>query len=191
MSRKKNKQNNPGPDVPKKSPKVWYLWIVLAVSLALNAALIYWFYSRNFNESDTYSMLSDCRVRLEDALANEEQLNIDKTRMQKMLDDLQMKVEAPNVEVDERTVKAIQNMGLSNPVYNLRHDLMQHAELIPFEGKGGAKMRFPSQEGITVLSPHLVFARFSDGSDNGTMVLEFKVGKDNKINWKVLQANLD
>lgn len=191
MSKKKNKKDDRNPEIGRKSTKVWFLWVALAISFALNVALIYWFYDRNYNETDTYTLLSDCTVRLEDALAREEQYNIDKTRMEKMIDDLQMRVDAPKVELSEATVKAIQNMGLDNPEFALSYDLIQHSELIPFESSGDAKLRFPSQNGITVLSPHFVFARFSDGIRNGSMVLEFTVGKDKKINWKVLKAYRD
>jgi len=191
MSKKKKKADNQRPDSQPKSSKMRFLWIALAVSLALNVALLYWYYDRNYSESDTYTMLSDCMVRLEDALAREEEYVANIQRMERMITDFEMAAKAPGAELEKATEEKIRAMGLEHPLSDLRNNLRQHAELIPIRAAAGSKMRFPSTEGITVLSPNLVFARFSDGTTDGHMVLEFTVDKNKRIDWKVLGAYRD
>ena len=81
--------------------------------------------------------------------------------------------------------------GISNPEEDLAVDLMQHRELIPYEGIMGGSMGFYSQKDIHILSSRWVLASFEDGHIGGNMLLEYRVDPGRNISWKVLSAYLD
>ncbi|HHV64455.1 MAG TPA: DUF4362 domain-containing protein [Peptococcaceae bacterium] len=70
------------------------------------------------------------------------------------------------------------------------NDLMQHPELIPYEGVLGGTMGFYDPESILVLSDRWVFAGFDDGHINGYMLLSYRIS-DGKISWEVIDFYLD
>ncbi|MBW2039986.1 MAG: hypothetical protein JRI46_10435 [Deltaproteobacteria bacterium] len=88
-------------------------------------------------------------------------------------------------------VARLKNKGLSNPVEDLAADLMQHRELIPFEGVLGGTVGFYSKKDIHVLTSRWVLASFEDGHVGGRMLLEYRISPGGKISWKVLSAYLD
>jgi len=194
MSKKRKKQNDRR-DLPVQEPakprKVLYWVIALAVSLALNAALAYNFYTRNYSQSELNTMLSDCMVRLEDCQANSAEMETELSRVRTIIDDKSFAIQRPTGEnLSDDELEWLRKQGLNNPVANLRNDLLQHAELIPFKTGSGLKLKFPTQEAIYILSKHFALAKFTDGIQNGHMVVEFKVD-NGKINWEVLKAYQD
>ena len=84
----------------------------------------------------------------------------------------------------------LQEQGLADPEADLASDLMQHNELIPYEGVMGGTMGFYSKEDIYVLSPRWVLAAFEDGHIGGRMLLEYTVSPGSDIHWRVLSAYL-
>ncbi len=52
-------------------------------------------------------------------------------------------------------------------------------------------LNYTSKEGITVINSRWVKADFEDGHISGSMLLEYKVLKDNEISWKVIGSYLD
>ncbi len=88
-------------------------------------------------------------------------------------------------------VSQLQKEGLSDPADDLAADLVQHRELIPFEGVLGGTMGFYSKKDIHVLTSRWVLASFEDGHIGGCMLLEYTVSPQGKIQWKVLTAYLD
>ncbi|MGI6451468.1 MAG: DUF4362 domain-containing protein [Desulfitobacteriia bacterium] len=70
------------------------------------------------------------------------------------------------------------------------NDLMQHPELIPYDGVLGGTMGFYDPESIQVLSDRWVFAGFDDGHINGYMLLSYRIN-DGKISWEVIDSYLD
>jgi hypothetical protein len=97
----------------------------------------------------------------------------------------------PSSLLDEFQIKALKKQGLSDPLTQIPADLMAHPELIPIKGVHGGTMGFTSAEGITVLSPSWVFARFEDGHMMGTCLLEYEISPDATIHWKLIKAQLD
>lgn len=97
----------------------------------------------------------------------------------------------PSSLLDDFQIKALKKQGLTDPLTQIPADLMAHPELIPIEGIHGGTMRFYSAEGITVLSPTWVFARFEDGHMMGTCLLEYEISPDTTIHWKLIKAQLD
>lgn len=70
------------------------------------------------------------------------------------------------------------------------NDLMQHPELIPYDGVLGGTMGFYDLESIQVLSDRWVYAGFDDGHINGYMLLSYRIN-DGKISWEVIDSYLD
>lgn len=85
----------------------------------------------------------------------------------------------------------LQRRGLSHPEEDIVSDLMQHRELIPFEGVLGGTMGFYSEQDIHVLNSRWVLAAFEDGHIAGHMLLEYRVDPGGEIHWKPLSAYLE
>jgi hypothetical protein len=85
----------------------------------------------------------------------------------------------------------LQKNGLPDPEKDLVADLMQHSELIPYEGVMGGTMGFYSKKDIHILSSRWVLASFEDGHIGGRMLLEYRVDPGGKIHWRVIVAYLD
>jgi hypothetical protein len=88
-------------------------------------------------------------------------------------------------------IAQLKRKGISNPEADLASDLMQHRELIPYEGIMGGTMGFYSPKDIHILSSRWVLAAFEDGHIGGQMLLEYRVDPGGKIHWRVLSAYLD
>lgn len=88
-------------------------------------------------------------------------------------------------------IASLQKNGLSDPEKDLVADLMQHRELIPYEGVMGGTMGFYSPKDIHILSSRWVLAAFEDGHIGGHMLLEYRVDPDGEICWRVIGAYLD
>jgi hypothetical protein len=85
-------------------------------------------------------------------------------------------------------IAQLARQGISNPEKDLAADLMQHRELIPYEGIMGGSMGFYSKKDIHILSSRWVLASFEDGHIGGNMLLEYRVDPGGNISWKVLSA---
>ena len=85
----------------------------------------------------------------------------------------------------------LQKNGLSDPEEDLISDLVQHRELIPYEGVMGGTMGFYAKKDIHVLTARWILASFEDGHIGGCMLLEYQVSPEGEIQWNVLSAYLD
>ena len=90
-----------------------------------------------------------------------------------------------------RDIAQLARQGISNPEEELVADLMQHSELIPYDGIMGGSMGFYSPKDIRILSSRWVLASFEDGHIGGNMLLEYRVDPGKNISWKVLSAYLE
>ena len=88
-------------------------------------------------------------------------------------------------------IAQLTRQGISNPEEDLASDLMQHKELIPYEGVMGGTMGFYSKKDIHVLTSRWVLASFEDGHIGGQMLLRYDVSPGGEIQWRVLSAYLD
>jgi hypothetical protein len=86
---------------------------------------------------------------------------------------------------------AKEEKGIFNPEEDLVSNLMQHRELIPYEGVMGGTMGFYSSKDIHILSSRWALASFEDGHIGGHMLLEYRVDPGGRIHWRVLSAYLD
>jgi hypothetical protein len=91
--------------------------------------------------------------------------------------------------LSESDVEYFAIRGLGNPVEVIKTDLIKNNKLIPVEGSLGGTMQF-YKERIHVLNRQWVMAYFEDGHHAGEMLLEYKVGNNGNISWKVLTTRM-
>ena len=92
--------------------------------------------------------------------------------------------------LNEFDISDLKKKGLTDPVNDLRRDLMRRRDLIPFEGVLGGTMGF-IEASIAPLSRQWVYAEFEDGHIGGRCVLSYEVGAGGGLFWRVLSAALD
>lgn len=92
--------------------------------------------------------------------------------------------------LEDSEVAVLKSQGLRDPVREIREDLMRRPDLIPFEGVMGGRMQFVPN-GIAVLSPQWVYARFEDGHVGGSCLLAYTVLPSGEISWRRLAARQD
>lgn len=88
-------------------------------------------------------------------------------------------------------IERLKKKGLEAPIKDIITDLMNHKELIPYEGTLGGTMGFYHEDNIHILSPKWVFTYFEDGHTGGHMLLEYQVSNEGRISWKVIDSYLD
>lgn len=79
--------------------------------------------------------------------------------------------------------------GLSDPINQLKQDLINRIDLIPVEGVFGGTMRIYSPEQIRILPGRYVYAVFEDGHIQGNLILQYEV-KESQISWKIIDSSL-
>lgn len=130
------------------------------------------------------------------------QLEQENTRLATQLDSLSQRMDSVINEqsiaqlsgsrtdlLSESDIEYFRSRGLDNPVEDLKTDLSRNSKLIPVEGSLGGTMQF-YKEKINVLNRQWVMAYFEDGHNAGEMLLEFKIGNNGIIAWKVLSTNM-
>lgn len=118
-----------------------------------------------------------------------------KADAKKQLDDLQAKLEEAGKKLENMTIiqsseiEKLKQQGLTDPVKDLKTDLMKRGDLIPYKGTLGGTMNFYGEDDIFILSSKWVVANFEDGHTNGIMLLRYTV-RDGKIHWRVMDSFL-
>jgi hypothetical protein len=93
--------------------------------------------------------------------------------------------------LDLADIAELERQGLQDPAKQLRDSLAAHPEIIPYPGVMGGTMFFLPDQGIVLLAPPYVFARFEDGHIGGSMLLEYTILPGPRIEWKRLWARKD
>ncbi len=96
--------------------------------------------------------------------------------------------ERSNLLLSKWDTEQLRRQGLSNPVDDLKSDLISNKEIIQEEGVLGGEMQFYSKDKIYVLNDKWVLAYYEDGHNAGSMLLAYNVGKGGTINWDVIRA---
>lgn len=91
--------------------------------------------------------------------------------------------------VFDSEIRYLTDNGLSNPLIQLKEDLVNRDDLIPVEGVLGGTMRVYSTDQIRILPGRYVFAVFEDGHIQGNLILQYEV-KDGQISWKIIESSL-
>ncbi|HSP01209.1 MAG TPA: hypothetical protein VLN90_07080 [Thioalkalivibrio sp.] len=131
-------------------------------------------------------MLRGAGLEKDVAAANEENLRL-QMHLSRYLD-REVQVSA-DVGLSNAQVRRLQRLGLSNPVEQLREDLLAQPELIPHEPVLGGAMHFLS-DSIQVLNDRWVLAIFEDGHIRGQMLLQYEVAYGN-VTWQVMDSYLE
>lgn len=80
----------------------------------------------------------------------------------------------------------IEKNGLTDPSY-IVSDLLDHPELIPFEGVLGGVMMFTD---AALINDKWVFARFEDGHIMGSGLFQYEIKDQSRIDWKLIKAEM-
>lgn len=88
------------------------------------------------------------------------------------------------------SIAELKEMGLADPVNDLKADLKSHPELIPYKGRLGGTMGFRFPDKIYIASSQWVLAYFEDGHVGGMVLLKFAVSDKGLISWKVADSFL-
>ncbi|MCP4704072.1 MAG: hypothetical protein GY865_05640 [candidate division Zixibacteria bacterium] len=131
--------------------------------------------------------LSDCRVRLDDATAREKDKDRQITRLENKNKKLKDEVKGMS-GLSSQAIRKFKNSGLNRPELEIIDDLMKHPNLIPVKSGSLDGMKFYEKKKVFILSENLVYAHFSDGTKNGTMILEYSVTSDGRISWVPIKA---
>lgn len=84
-------------------------------------------------------------------------------------------------------IRQFQAQGLSDPIADLKNDLMRKPELINIPGVLGGTMRIYADHEIVILPGNWAYATFEDGHTNGGMLLEFGIS-NGEIQWTVIRS---
>jgi len=110
------------------------------------------------------------------------------------IDSLRTTLKSPGISSEEFNspissydVRQLRRRGLENPIADLKMDLMNKSDMIPFEGTLGGTMHF-YEEMIYVLTGRWVLAYFEDGHRAGYMLLGYEVNTGGEITWDVIEA---
>lgn len=131
--------------------------------------------------------LSDCRVRLDDAKAGEQDKDRRVTLLEKQVKKFREEAKTSS-KLTRQTIREFQNTGLRNPEQDIIADLIKNPNLIPIKSGSADGMKFYDKKKIFVMSRNLVYAHFSDGSKNGAIILEYSITSDGRISWVPIKA---
>jgi hypothetical protein len=73
----------------------------------------------------------------------------------------------------------------------IKESLAKNSGLIKFKGINGGKMAFYNTDDAKILNGRWVLASFDDGHIDGEAILEYKIGSDKRIEWKLVAAFLN
>jgi hypothetical protein len=93
-------------------------------------------------------------------------------------------------QLDEWMIRNMRQLGFSDPIRDIKRDLMAHPELIPYKGTLGGTMGFYGEDQIRVLNDRWVLAGFEDGHSGGSMLLGWKL-EGKKITWKRIESHIE
>jgi len=87
--------------------------------------------------------------------------------------------------LSEFELHRLQRKGLRDPVFELLQDLTSRTDLVPAKAFFSGTMHILPGESY-VLTDRWVLAGFEDGHVRGNLWLEYDVGQDGRISWRVL-----
>lgn len=137
-------------------------------------------------QMELHEQLAQARKQLE---STQTQLEITQTRLEQ--NQQEENTPQPSTLISSWMVDLLKRQGLDDPLQDIVSDLMQHPELIPYDGVLGGTMGFYSPEGIHVLNTRWVMAYFEDGHISGQMLLRYQITDDVRIEWEVLDSFLN
>lgn len=126
--------------------------------------------------SNKYTKLKDENQNLTTTVSN---LNIDLKSQNELIYNLP--------KIDRSMIKfLLDNKGFQGEIKDIESNLLNHSDLIPYEGILGGMMHF-HEGGIHVVTDQWVVASFGDGHMEGYMILSYDLNGE-KITWKVIDS---
>ena len=185
-------------ETPAKPVNKNVLWIIITVLLLIGNIILIVSLMNAKGDLERYSEpadeisnleinLSDCFVRLDDAIAREKDKDRQVTRLENQVKKLRKEAK-DKAGLSRQAVREFQNSGLRNPEKEIIADLLKHPNLIPAKSGVVEGMKFFEQNKILILSRELVFAPFTDGTKSGKMILEYSITSDGRISWVPIKA---
>ncbi len=174
------------------------LWIIITVLLLIGNIILIVSLMNTKSALERYSEpadeisnleinLSDCFVRLDDAIAREKDKDRQVTRLKNQVKKLREEAQ-DKAGLSRQAVREFQNKGLQRPEQEIIADLLKHPNLIPAKSGVVEGMKFFEQKKIIILSREIVFAPFTDGTKSGKMILEYSITSDGRISWVPIKA---
>jgi len=161
--------------------KKGYCFVALVIFFALGFMASFLFDQANIKK------LNDKLTQLEIENQNISQKLLQMNNHRSSLPEQSQVAESKNL-IDDFQLKKLVKKGLKDPINDLRNDLIQHPELIPYKGVLGGTVGFGEDpDSIIILNEKWILAVFSDGHFEGVMLLEFNI-LNNKIMWKVIDS---
>ncbi|MCU9614344.1 hypothetical protein OEV98_12430 [Caldibacillus lycopersici] len=88
------------------------------------------------------------------------------------------------------TNSLLQDLGYSGTSEDIKEEVINHPELIPYDGVLGGTMQFDENR-IFVISHEYVYAEFSDGHMMGYLILHYSIENGEATNWQIVSQYLD
>lgn len=92
------------------------------------------------------------------------------------------------VLLHEFELARLRELGLQDPVADLKADLTSHPEIIPYEGVLGGTMAFYDKDAIVFLPGGYVYAAADDGHYEVHALLRYEVSQGGSIRWRLVDA---
>jgi hypothetical protein len=167
--------------------------ILLLIIFVMGAGILYYAYINVGYISRINSLQSELAEERKKRTELEKKLEVTEENSLKELDMLREKLAESErrlvalPQLQEFEIEQLKEKGLQNPIEDIKQDLINRKDLIPYKGILGGTMGF-YYEGIHVISTEWVAAYFEDGHINGIMLLRYNVLKDGKIRWSVIDS---
>lgn len=100
---------------------------------------------------------------------------------------------AQHVLLDAVEARELRARGLADPVRDLRASLSTRASMLPFQREPAtveSGWHFVP-ESIAPLNDRWAFARFENGHETGSCLLEYEIRRGGRVRWRLLHAGLD
>ena len=88
-------------------------------------------------------------------------------------------------------IAQLKDLGLQDPVADLKADLTSRPEIIPYEGVLGGKMAFYDKDAMVFLPGRYVYAAGDDGHYEVHALLRYEVSQGGSIRWRLIDARKD
>ncbi|HET9252337.1 MAG TPA: hypothetical protein VFP58_09485 [Candidatus Eisenbacteria bacterium] len=95
------------------------------------------------------------------------------------------------VLLHEFELARLRDLGLQDPVADLKADLTSHPEIVPYEGVLGGRMAFYDKDAMVFLPGGYVYAPADDGHYEVHALLRYEVSQGGSIRWRLVDARKD
>jgi hypothetical protein len=156
------------------------LYLIIVQSVIIGILILYLVFS--INDSGRVRVLENQTAMMQGRLGECLERN----------DSLSLQLQSLRIEhaippfLDRHQADYLRKQGLTDPVGEIRNDLIAKPGLIGRPGVLGGKMGFYFPDGIHILNHRWVFAYYEDGHVGGAVLLRYDIDYKGRINWEVI-----